>query len=139
MNSLLLSLEEVLCVAHAHLNLVCTTGAVCVTQGMGSHAKWPAWMLFIALVMLVVSVTSVLPIPRLLFALVLATCLGLYISGMYFPFSVILYSLVVAMVNLVAILLVCEDISYGSDANRASSLHDHHNIALDNQHSKSSN
>ena len=47
-----------------------------------------------------------LPLPRVVFALLLGTCLGLYVCGVYLPMHPLLYALFVATFNLVSVCAV---------------------------------
>jgi hypothetical protein len=56
--------------------------ALDILTGDSTHAQWPAWLLFVALTLLVISLTAMLPLPRMLFAAVLGSSLAMYISGL---------------------------------------------------------
>jgi len=53
---------------------------------------------------------QVLPLPRVVFALAIGTCLGRYVFGVYLPMHPLLYALFVATFNFVSIFVVTEQI-----------------------------
>lgn len=72
----------------------------------GDAPKWTGWLLFFALSLVVMSFTSLLPVPKLVFAVCLSTSLGLYVCGLYIPANVFIYAAFVAMFNCVAIVIL---------------------------------
>lgn len=73
---------------------------------LSDASRWPAWLLFLALALMLVAATVTLPMPRLLFSLVIGTCVGLYVCGVYLPPRVPVYALFVAMFVAASVIVV---------------------------------
>lgn len=68
--------------------------------------RWPAWVLFTGLTVLLLSVTSAVPVPRVLLVCTVGTCIGLYTCGMYLQQHLLIRLLFILIFNIVALLLM---------------------------------
>lgn len=67
---------------------------------------WPGWVLFGSLSLLIVAITSFLPMPRVLFGIVMGTSVSLYMCELYLPYHFIIYALFIAIFSLTSVVLV---------------------------------
>lgn len=69
-------------------------------------ALWPSWLLFLAVALFFIGTATSIPLPKLLYALVMGTCVGVYCCATLLTPGFFGYIFVTSMFNCAAIVLV---------------------------------